>query len=386
MRAYFAERIREKRAARSEADAKLARWRAASPDEGGGLGRGARAQPARAISRRRCPPGSRARTTPRASTARWCWSGSRRSAPYYVGGSADLAGSAAPPILKGRGIVGPGAAAGEDPFAGSNLHFGVREHSMGAITNGIALDGTFRPYCGTFLIFSDYMRPSIRLAALMRIPSIFVFTHDSIFLGEDGPTHQPIEHLDSLRAIPNLTVWRPADGVETAIGLGLDRAPHQRPLAARALAPDGARAGARGPVPARGRAARRVLRAGSDAAPRVVLVATGSEVSLACDAAEKLRAEGTAARVVSMPCVSLFLEQPADHQRRLIPDDGTLVVAIEAGRGESLRRFAGRSGLVCGIDRFGASAPYPALAEAFGFTPDAIAARVRARLAEGRAG
>ena len=164
------------------------------------------------------------------------------AAPYYVGGSADLAGSAAPPILKGRGIVGPGAAAGEDPFAGSNLHFGVREHAMGAISNGIALDATFRPYCGTFLIFSDYMRPAIRLAALMRLPSIFVFTHDSIFLGEDGPTHQPIEQLDALRAIPNLAVWRPADGLETAMAWAWIARHTARAVATRALAPDRARA------------------------------------------------------------------------------------------------------------------------------------------------
>jgi transketolase len=306
------------------------------------------------------------------------------AAPYYLGGSADLAGSAAPPILKGRGIVGPGAAAGEDPFAGGNLHFGVREHSMGAISNGIALDGTFRPYCGTFLIFSDYMRPAIRLAALMRIPTTFVFTHDSIFLGEDGPTHQPIEQLDSLRVIPNLTVWRPADGVETALAWAWI-ARHESGPSLLALS--------RQTVPALVREApfqpEDVLRGAycvqdPASAPRVVLVATGSEVSLACAAAEKLRAEGTGARVVSMPCVSLFLEQPAEYQRRLIPEEGALVVAIEAGRGESLRRFVGRSGLVCGIDRFGASAPYPALAEAFGFTPDAIAARVRARLGEER--
>jgi transketolase len=218
----------------------------------------------------------------------------------------------------------------------------------------------------------------------MRVPTIFVFTHDSIFLGEDGPTHQPIEHLDALRAIPNLTVWRPADGVETAIAWA---------WIARHTSGPSLLALSRQTVPALMREApfqpEDVLRGAycvkDDAAPRVVLVATGSEVSLACAAAEKLRAEGTAARVVSMPCVSLFLEQPADQQRRLIPEEGALVVAIEAGRGESLRRFAGRSGLVCGIDRFGASAPYPALAEAFGFTPDAIAARVRARLAEGRA-
>ena len=378
------------------ADPRKARRRAAKPTPGSPAG-------ARRARRRQRPGTPRARAACRADLVSTLSAGlegkddaTRKHgavvlerlaavAPYYVGGSGDLAGSAAPPLLKGRGIIGPGAAAGEDPFAGSNLHFGVREHSMGAISNGIALDGTFRPYCGTFLIFSDYMRPAIRLAALMRIPSIFVFTHDSIFLGEDGPTHQPIEHLDALRAIPNLTVWRPADGVETAIAWA---------WIARHTSGPSLLALSRQTVPALVREApfqpEDVLRGAycvqdAGAAPRVVLVATGSEVSLACAAAEKLRAEGTAARVVSMPCVSLFLEQPEDYQRRLIPESDTLVVAIEAARGESLRRFVGRSGLVCGIDRFGASAPYPALAEAFGFTPDAIAARVRARLAEGSA-
>jgi transketolase len=137
--------------------------------------------------------------------------------PYMAGGSADLAGSAAPPIIKSVGIVGPGAGEGIDPFAGRNIHFGVREHAMGSIANGIALDATFLAYCGTFMIFSDYMRPSIRLAALQKAQTLFVFTHDSIFVGEDGPTHQPVEQLDSLRVIPGLTVFRPADGVETAM-------------------------------------------------------------------------------------------------------------------------------------------------------------------------
>ena len=137
-------------------------------------------------------------------------------APFLVGGSADLAGSNNTEI-KATGYVGSAAGEGEDPFSGSNIHFGVREHSMAAITNGIALDGTFRPFCATFMVFSDYMRPSLRLAAMMKLPAVFVFTHDSIFVGEDGPTHQPVEQLDALRAIPGLTVFRPADGVETAM-------------------------------------------------------------------------------------------------------------------------------------------------------------------------
>jgi transketolase len=272
--------------------------------------------------------------------------------------------------------VGPGAEEGHDPFAGANLHFGVREHAMGAITNGIALDGTLLPYCGTFLVFSDYMRPSIRLAALMGVRSIFVFTHDSIFLGEDGPTHQPIEHLDALRAIPNLSVFRPADGVETAMAWAW--------IALRARGP-AVLALTRQKVQALERPAsfRRedVWRGGyavrePAGPPRVVLVATGSEVRLACDAAAKLAGENVPARVVSLPCLSLFLEQPEDWRRRLIPEDGTPLVAVEAARGESLRRLVGSRGLVHGIEGFGRSAPLADLAAHFGFTPDQLAARV----------
>ncbi len=380
VRAYLAERSREKHAARIADDARLAVWRKANP---------AQAQAWDAARERRLPAdlattlsaGLDGKADATRKHGAVVLERLAAVAPYFVGGSADLAGSAAPPMLKGRGTIGPGAAAGEDPFAGANLHFGIREHSMGAITNGIALDATFRPYCGTFLIFSDYMRPSLRLAALMGVPSTFVFTHDSIFLGEDGPTHQPIEQLDALRAIPNLSVWRPADGIETAMAWSWI-ARHQDGPSLLALS--------RQTVPALKREAPfqldDILRGAycvQDPGPaaRVVLVATGSEVSLACDAAGKLRAEGTAVRVVSMPCVSRFLAQPLAYQLQLIPDDDTLIVAVEAGRGESLRRFVGRRGLVYGIDRFGASAPLAALKEAFGFTPDALAARVRQRLA-----
>jgi transketolase len=375
VRAWFASRIAEKRTAREEADARLARWRAAHPD----------LADAWDAARERRLPADLAQTLAEglegvdnptrkhgaAVLERLC-----EVAPYYVGGSADLAGSAAPPILKGRGIVGPGAGDGEDPFAGANIHFGVREHSMAAITNGIALDGSFRPYCGTFLIFSDYMRPSLRLSALMGVPSIFVFTHDSVFLGEDGPTHQPIEQLDALRAIPNFRVFRPADGVETALswawiaqhatGPAMLALTRQKVPALERRAPFAPEDVWRGAYP--------VVDPGKET--RVVLVATGSEVALACQAAAKLSADGLAARVVSMPCVELFLEQPAEYRRGLIPEDDTPVVAIELGRGESLRRFAGSRGLVYGIDRFGASAPAASLAEFFGFTPDRLAARV----------
>ena len=296
------------------------------------------------------------------------------SMPYLIGGSADLAGSNAPPILKGLGTIGD-PSGGADFYAGVNIHFGVREHAMAAITNGIALDGVLRPYCGTFLIFSDYLRPSLRLAALMGIPSLFVFTHDSIYLGEDGPTHQPIEHLDALRAIPNVHLFRPADGLETAAayawivrhttGPSLLALSRQKLPALRRTHSFSSADVARGAYAVR-----------DPANAQVVLVASGSEVSLACDAAEKLHAENVAARVVSLPCLELFNAQPQAWRDQLIPSEGVPVIAIEAARGQSLRGLVGPRGLVYGIDRFGASAPYTDLAEFFGFTPDRVCARV----------
>jgi transketolase len=300
------------------------------------------------------------------------------AAPYFVGGSADLAGSAAPPILKERGIVGSDREAG-DPFAGTNIHFGIREHAMGAIANGIALDGTLRPYCGTFLIFSDYMRPAIRLAALMRVATTFVFTHDSIFLGEDGPTHQPIEQLDSLRAIPGLTVFRPADGVETAMAWAWI-AEHRDGPALLALT--------RQTTPSLSRPSEfvneDVWRGGyavvdPGSATRVVLAATGSEVGLACQTAEQLAAEGIATKVVSVPSVELLLAQSDDYRAELFGGD-TPVVAVEASTAESLRRLIGRNGMIYGIDRFGSSAPFSDLAEEYGFTSDQLKRRVREHL------
>ena len=207
-----------------------------------------------------------------------------------------------------------------------------------------------------------------------------MFTHDSIFLGEDGPTHQPIEQLDALRAIPGLTVFRPADGLETAMAWSWI-ARRARGPALLALTRQTVRAlERRAPfVP------EDVWRGGyavrdPGEKTRVVLIATGSEVALVCDVADKLGAEGLDARVVSMPCLELFLEQPREYRLGLVPEDGVAVVAVEAARGESLRRFVGPRGLVCGIDRFAASAPYADLAEAFGFTPDRLAARIRDHL------
>jgi transketolase len=250
---------------------------------------------------------------------------------------------------------------------------------MGAITNGIALDGTFLPFAGTFLVFSDYMRPSLRLAALMKLRSTFVFTHDSIFVGEDGPTHQPVEHLDALRAIPGLTVFRPADGVEAAMAWAYTAARAEGPVVL-ALSRQG--------VPGLKREApfdpEDVCRGGyrvRDGAgpPAVVVLASGSEVALACDAATLLAQEGIAARVVSVRSRELLAEQPATYREELLRS-GTPVVAVEAGLGESFRRFMNREDLVYGVSGFGASAPWQRLAEEFGFTPEKLAAAIRAHL------
>ena len=384
VRAYCSRRGEEKHAERTASDARLEVWREANADLAERWD----------VARERRLPFDLAETLVEgmdgvaAATRKHSASILQKLStlvPYMAGGSADLAGSAAPPIVAGAGIVGPGAGPDADPFAGRNIHFGVREHAMGAITNGLALDGTFLPYCGTFLIFSDYMRPAIRLAALMKTRSLFIFTHDSIFVGEDGPTHQPVDQLDGLRVVPNLTLFRPADGVETAMAYAYHLLASEGPVLL-SLTRQGVPALER-PESFDPKDVWKGAYVVSDPCMSipgekadVVLLATGSEVGLAVSAAEVLANDGIRARVVSMPCVGLFLEQSDADQDAVLPDDGTPIVAIEAGRGESLRRFVGRRGLVIGMEGFGASAPYEALAKHFGFTPEAIAARVKARV------
>jgi transketolase len=286
--------------------------------------------------------------------------------PGLVGGSADLDPSTFTYIKDGGDVAFPS-------YGARNIHFGVREHGMGAIVNGFAYDGFFLPYGATFLIFSDYMRPPIRLAAISKLPSIFVFTHDSIFLGEDGPTHQPVEQLAALRAIPNLEVWRPADGVETAAAwaAGIERkeGPSLFAFTRQKLQPL---------QRARPADVRQILRGAyalnEVAEPDVVIVATGSEVPLA-QAALPLMDSKYKIRLVSMPCVERFLKWPGDEQRKLIPRGKARIVAVEAAGGLDWYRVIGE-GLVVGIDRFGASAPDKALAEAYGFTPPKVAGRI----------
>ena len=294
------------------------------------------------------------------------------AAPQVVGGSADLAGSNGTAI--GRAPLTPEAFGGR-----GSMHFGVREHAMGAVANGMALHGGVIPYVATFLMFHDYMRPAVRLAALMGVRSIFVYTHDSIFLGEDGPTHQPVETLFAMRTIPNLVVWRPADATETAeawkaalrradgpTALVLTR--QDLPTLDRTVfaSADGLHRGGY------------VLR-DTASGPDVVLVATGSEVPLAIDAADALAADGIAARVVSMPSVEVFLDQPPTWRDAVLPP-GIPHVSIEAGRTWGWERVLGARRASVGIDRFGASAPAEVLAEKFGFTVDGVKAAVaRAR-------
>ncbi|GAB3492464.1 transketolase [Amycolatopsis cihanbeyliensis] len=303
--------------------------------------------------------------------------------PELWGGSADLAESNNT-IIKNATSFGPEAAATEmfqaEPY-GRNLHFGVREHAMGSILNGIALHGGTRPYGATFLIFSDYMRPAVRLAALMKAPVTYVWTHDSIGLGEDGPTHQPIEQLSALRAIPGLNVVRPADANETAAAwkaaLEDNDAPSGLALTRQNVPVlDGTKEKALEGV-ARGGY---VLADATGGNPDVVLIATGSEVQLAVEARNTLEAEGVSTRVVSMPCVEWFDAQDAAYRESVIPAGVKARVAVEAGVAQCWHRFVGDAGEVVSIEHFGASADYKTLFREFGLTGDAVTAAARRSL------
>jgi transketolase len=282
--------------------------------------------------------------------------------PELVGGSADLAPS-------NLTLIGASAAVQRDSFKGRNIHFGIREHAMGAIVNGITLGG-LRAYGATFLIFSDYMKPAIRLAALMQIPSIFVFTHDSIGLGEDGPTHQPVEQLWSLRATPGLNVIRPADANETALAWAHALRSNERPSA---LALSRQNLPVLSGVPADAIERGAYVIKDSDGTPDLIVIATGSEVEIALAGAELLEGEGIATRVVSAPCLESFDAQPQGYKDEVLPPEIRARVAIEAGSTIGWHRYVGDAGYSIGIDSFGASAPQPALYEHFGFTPEQVA-------------
>ncbi|MGE5189375.1 MAG: transketolase [Gemmatimonadota bacterium] len=294
--------------------------------------------------------------------------------PELAGGSADLAPSTET-LIAGGGDFLPDA-----PPGGRNFHFGVREHGMGAILNGMARHGGIVPYGSTFLVFSDYMRPSIRLAALMKARVIYVFTHDSIGVGEDGPTHQPVEQIASLRAMPNLYVLRPADANETAaawrVALERTAGPSAIVLSRQKLPVLSPEAVYRNGDVYRG--AYILEDGGPD--PPVILIATGSEVHVALAAAKRLAAEGIAARVVSGLCLERFEEQPAEYRERVLPPSARARVSVEAGCTFGWRRYVGDGGAAVGIDRFGASAPGDRIFREFGFTAENVAARARALL------
>ena len=294
--------------------------------------------------------------------------------PELLGGSADLTGSNLTDWKGHRPLKGRAT--------GNHVHYGVREFGMAAIMNGVALHGGHRPFGGTFLTFSDYARNGVRMSALMKLPVVYVFTHDSIGLGEDGPTHQPVEHASSLRLIPNVDVWRPADATETAVAwretLRRTDGPGCLLLTRQALphAGDGTCAGAlRLELIARGAY---VLR--QPEGERIALLASGSEVGVALAAAEQLAAEGIAARVVSVPCMDLFERQDAAYRRQTIPRHLPRI-AIEAGSTGLWWKFVGEDGDVIGLDRFGESAPAGELFKLFGLTSEAVAQRARALLA-----
>ncbi|GAA3764442.1 transketolase [Plantactinospora mayteni] len=303
--------------------------------------------------------------------------------PELWGGSADLAESNNT-TMEGEPSFIPSQYATK-AFPGNEygrtLHFGIREHAMGAILNGIALHGGTRPYGGTFLVFSDYMRPAVRLAALMKLPVVYVWTHDSIGLGEDGPTHQPVEHLTALRAIPGLDVIRPADANETAWAWRQALEHTDRP-SALALS--------RQPLPTLDRTELAgadqtakggyVLAEASNAQPAVILIGTGSEVQLCLTARERLEAEGTPTRVVSMPCQEWFREQDAAYRDSVLPRDVKARVSVEAGIAMSWRDLIGDTGEAVSLEHYGASAPHSVLFEQFGFTPDRVVAAAHASL------
>jgi transketolase len=298
-------------------------------------------------------------------------------APTMVGGAADLVESTRT-AFDGAGVFSP-------HFAGRNVPFGVREHAMGAIVNGLALHGGIvKPYGSTFLVFSDYMRPAVRLSALMNLPVVWAWTHDSVGLGEDGPTHQPVEHVAALRAIPNLWVIRPADANETTYAWKVALEREEGPVALLLSRQDlpvlergeGLCASARGAE----RGAYVLWDAAADTVPDLLLLATGSEVWVALEAANVLAGEGLGVRVVSMPCWELFQAQPPSYRDEVLPPECEARISVEAAISQGWERWVGGRGDSVSIERFGASAPGVTVLEKLGFTPDNVAMRARALL------
>jgi transketolase len=292
-----------------------------------------------------------------------------KNVPWLIGGAADLYPST-------KTLIKDGGDFEKGYYEGRNFHFGIREHAMGSIANGMSLSNV-RPYTATFLIFSDYMKPPIRLAALMDIPVIFIYTHDSIGLGEDGPTHQPIEQLLSLRGVPRLMTFRPADANEVAETWRTIMPLKHQPVVV-ALSRQGLPTFDRTKyASAAGVAQGAYIMADSGGAPDVILMGTGSEVQLCIGAYEKLAAEGVKARVVSMPCWELFDQQPPEYKTQVLPREVRARVAVEAGTSLGWKEYVGSDGIVVGHDDFGASAPIKDLMKHFGFTVDNVVAKAR---------
>ncbi len=296
--------------------------------------------------------------------------------PQMIGGSADLTGSNNTKTKAQKPLT-------QEDYSGRYIYYGIREFGMAAAMNGLALHGGVIPYGGTFLIFTDYCRPAIRLSALQQVQVVYVMTHDSIGLGEDGPTHQPIEHLMSLRVMPNVHLFRPADAIETAecwaLALGRSGGPSVLALT-RQNVPLLRGEGDGDWSESDNRCARGAYRLRAASAPRqVVLLATGSEASVAAQVADALEGRGIGADVVSLPCWELFDAQDQDYRNDILPE-GVLLVSIEAGATLGWERYTGRRGLNFGLDQFGASAPAEDLFRHFGFTAEAIVPRVAAAL------
>jgi len=355
--AYLQAKQSELAASQTEWEKRFADWQAAYPDLADEL--------------RACQEGSLPDLA--ADPDFWAFSGSEatrstsnkilnllaKKLPNWIGGSADLAHSNLTE-MKGFSWFGP------DDYTGKNIHYGVREFAMAAAVNGMILHGGLRAFGATFLVFSDYLKAAVRLSALMKIPAVFVLTHDSIGVGEDGPTHEPIEHLAALRATPNICVWRPADGKETAAGYiqALSRKGPTVLALSRNNLPTWSESG---PAAFKGGY---ILKDADD--PKLILIATGSEVELAVKSAEALSARGHAVRVVSMPSIEVFEEQSKEYKEHVLPSAIKARVAIEAGATMPWYRLVGTDGAVIGLDHFGASAPAPVLFEQFGFTVDCV--------------
>ena len=381
-RAHAAERAA---AARAEWDARYEAWRAANPSGAALLDRLRSGEPPAELEAA-LPTWETGKSVATRNASGAVLTALAPVVPELWGGSADLGGSNKTTMVGEPSFLPDSLAQkeGDGPY-GRMIHFGVREHAMGGILNGIVLDGLTRAYGGTFLVFADYMRPTARLAALMRVPSIFVWSHDSIGVGEDGPTHQPVEHLASLRAIPGFDVVRPADANETAAAwaeilrrrhepAGLILSRQNLPVLASAeAAAEGVRRGAY--VLAEATDSR-----GGAVAPAVTIIATGSEVSVAADARRILQAAGTPTRVVSAPCLEWFDAQDEDYRAQVLPED-CVRVAVEAGVAMGWRERVGDGGAIVSIDRFGASAPAAEMFADYGFTGDNVASVAREALA-----